>query len=389
VKNSSSKQTDLLKQQSLKNLSRVLSDLALSPHYEVLRSVPIAQFIGKKLSNNKVLTGITLEDLYGISRAELSPLTALPPLQIKHLIKSLWPLLGATAIEPMGTTKSSPTDSEEKSDAESTISPLELQSKLTALVAQLNTSKKLATLKSKTLAAFWDPSWPKAPFEEALTFQQICSVDIEALTKKRSFTLKKGVAMMHALERALADGSSSGASAALQSFPSSPTDEDHHDTVVRSIHGGGSWEEPSTKVPLHGRNLIELMAREIRRGQALASPSSGARLLMALPQVLTQEEWYLWWLAQDYHANTLVHLVEKKERDIEKSVERIRVKLSLHVEKVAPEVASFWKDTDTTREFPDRYLYDPYLDKQLDREILRIALSLMRAALVHGGPSAA
>jgi hypothetical protein len=53
------------------------------------------------------------------------------------------------------------------------------------------------------LGKFWDDQWPRAPFEEAFTLDQLGTIDLSLLWKKRMMTTKRIDRMAHAVERAL------------------------------------------------------------------------------------------------------------------------------------------------------------------------------------------
>lgn len=66
---------------------------------------------------------------------------------------------------------------------------------------------------ARTLHEYWDPTWPEAPFEQALTLGQLLGTDIEAVLRKRSFTARKLSMLSDALEKVLRSSTSARASA--------------------------------------------------------------------------------------------------------------------------------------------------------------------------------
>lgn len=75
----------------------------------------------------------------------------------------------------------------------------ELRERLTALRGHPDLSR----VKDQPLGRFWKDDQLRAPFEESLTIQQFLGLDIAVLTKKRTMTSARMVAMTRALENAL------------------------------------------------------------------------------------------------------------------------------------------------------------------------------------------
>ena len=69
------------------------------------------------------------------------------------------------------------------------------------------------------LGNFWDPTWPRAPFEEAFTLSQLVSIDLSTLQKKRSVGPSRMVLLTQAVERVLSSLSGMGEEAIQQEKP--------------------------------------------------------------------------------------------------------------------------------------------------------------------------
>jgi hypothetical protein len=78
--------------------------------------------------------------------------------------------------------------------------PLELA--LRAALSKIVAHKGYADVRARTLGEFWDPEWIGAPFEEAMTIEQLAGLDLAVLFKKRMVTDTRIQSILRALYRA-------------------------------------------------------------------------------------------------------------------------------------------------------------------------------------------
>ena len=78
------------------------------------------------------------------------------------------------------------------------------QIELSRALDSLSSSGALERIGNKTLKEYWDKDWPRAPFEEVLTFKQLAGLDLSSLLKKRAFTPDKMLAVSKVIDRAIA-----------------------------------------------------------------------------------------------------------------------------------------------------------------------------------------
>ena len=78
------------------------------------------------------------------------------------------------------------------------------QIELSRALDLLSSSGALDRIGGKTLREYWDKDWPRAPFEEVLTFRQLAGLDLSSLLKKRAFTPEKMLAVSKVIDRAIA-----------------------------------------------------------------------------------------------------------------------------------------------------------------------------------------
>jgi hypothetical protein len=80
--------------------------------------------------------------------------------------------------------------------------PLELA--LRAALSKIVAHAQYQDVRARTLGEFWDPEWIGAPFEEAMTIEQLAGLDLAVLFKKRMVTDTRIQSILRALHRAQA-----------------------------------------------------------------------------------------------------------------------------------------------------------------------------------------
>ena len=79
--------------------------------------------------------------------------------------------------------------------------PLELA--LRANLAKITTHDRYNQVRQRRIGDFWDPKWTPAPFEEAITIEQLAGLDLATLFKKRMVTDTRVQSILRALNRVL------------------------------------------------------------------------------------------------------------------------------------------------------------------------------------------
>jgi hypothetical protein len=80
--------------------------------------------------------------------------------------------------------------------------PLELA--LRASLTQIAAHKRYHEVQRRKIGEFWDPQWTAAPFEESMSIDQLLSLDLAVLFKKRMVTDSRIQSILRALKRVLA-----------------------------------------------------------------------------------------------------------------------------------------------------------------------------------------
>jgi hypothetical protein len=100
---------------------------------------------------------------------------------------------------------SSPRNQNQSTNKIVEINSIEARNRLLSIVFDLRSAANFSDLIHFPVSKYWQPDWPRAPFEESLTISQICSIDIENLLRKRSLGPAKVTALILALESALTE----------------------------------------------------------------------------------------------------------------------------------------------------------------------------------------
>jgi hypothetical protein len=77
--------------------------------------------------------------------------------------------------------------------------PLELG--LRAALAKIAAHERYSEVRKRTVGEFWDPDWVAAPFEEAMSLEQLAGLDLAVLFKKRMVTDTRIQSIVRALNR--------------------------------------------------------------------------------------------------------------------------------------------------------------------------------------------
>jgi len=103
------------------------------------------------------------------------------------------------------------------------LSSVQAERMLTDAIAALRDSPRFPSIRFAKLGEFWQDDWARAPFEEALTLQQMVDMKVAALLEKRSLSHAKILHVVGALEHA--SGKSPGVSAPTPNGETGPVAE--------------------------------------------------------------------------------------------------------------------------------------------------------------------
>ncbi len=360
-----------LTQQPARTLTRLLRTLANSPRYDLFKSVPLLQFLGDKGGQvPSLLKNGCIADLVKLGQAEISTLHTLKPAQVKLLTAIVRPLVDEIPLSRQ--TKGS-------DKATTMIGSVEAEQRLHKAASAIKTSPLFPELQNKTLGDFWDSSWPRAPFEEAMTFKQFSELKMEMILKKKSFGPEKIMAVVNAANRAL---ELSGKPKKSESEKETSKTKEHSKAprkiALLPVHPRiGGWENTATHIPGYGITLLAFVERERSASEHKKNLAPAGRILAKLSSTVTADEFVIAALAQDHGLTLMQKMLSLRADIIEARRNACGQKLRVCIEEICPEVARFWEESlRESDEIPDRLLTDPYLDSSLDKELQRLILKI-------------
>lgn len=180
-------------------LKEALAVFSASNRYGFLKALQIGRLVGDESALNSI-SDLTCECLVETGAIGVATRFRLTAAQVERLAELLTALgnggvLGEQPIEQRPSAQPSP----EPVYVNSVQAEQDLKQRLEELRAHPGFSK----LRSITLGKFWDASWARAPFEEALTFGQLVDMDVALLFKKRSTSGSRAHTVTQAIEKAL------------------------------------------------------------------------------------------------------------------------------------------------------------------------------------------
>ena len=187
-------------------LHEALRGFSASPRFNFLKSIQVGPLVGDDAKTLGLIAEMTFEELVASVDNHTSDLHQLNEGQERLLTAVLRALAeGEVAEQPEPGFDTSDDSQEEVDDGstQTTFNSVQCELELRERITQLKAHPDLARIKDATLGSFWVPDLPRAPFEESLTVNQLLTLDLGVLAKKRSMTSARMRALAQALERGL------------------------------------------------------------------------------------------------------------------------------------------------------------------------------------------
>ncbi len=184
-------------------LSKALSTFAATARYGMLKTLQVGRFVENGPTEIGVLSEYTFEKLIELGSRKISKLRWLTPSQEERLLTLLAALSEGEEVMVVPPPPRSKSEMVNDPGEEEEIGSVKLELDLRETLKSLRAHDDYARVKDKSLAYFWDPVWPRAPFEEAFTIEQLAQMDLSMLFKKRSTSNRRVRNMILALGRAL------------------------------------------------------------------------------------------------------------------------------------------------------------------------------------------
>jgi len=192
-------------------LERALREFARSPRFALFKDIQLGRLMPEECEGHSTLYDMTFEALVGRAGGVLSDRQLCTPAQAESLLHLLEALSEEAAVSE-AFSHSAPTSSQQKelNPVDDVVDHLaqgpslvQLEQELVSLFARIKAHPSYEKFAAKTLGEFWDPTWLPAPFEEMLTIQQLSSLDVATLFKKKTVTENRTANVCQALQRIL------------------------------------------------------------------------------------------------------------------------------------------------------------------------------------------
>ena len=277
----------------------------------LLKALQVGRFLQGEGESIGVVSELTFEKLVELGSSKIAKLRWLTPEQEIRLVNLLRALSSAEAegsevpplVRPPSSTSRSALPPASDDSEENMLSSVEVEQRLRQKLQELRTHSGFSSVAGTPLGKFWDEAWPRAPFEEAFTLDQLGTIDLSLLWKKRMMTTKRIDRMAHAVDRALQSLSPVQVGADLSAVAPAPKSEQPRLTLVDAGFKATSmptqartwsehpWMTESLDVPAIIRAGIEQFLGACLSSQAASNQLNA--LLGTLPDELLMSDFLL------------------------------------------------------------------------------------------------
>lgn len=278
-------------------LDQALETFAASNRFGFLRMLQIGKLIGVERGTLGAVAEISCEKLIELRAQGIKQLHKLTARQMEDLAQLILALGNGGASEANGAVDTAQSNAESFDlGLEQSYSTVQLELDLKQKVKELQAHPKFQVIRTATVGQYWDPDWPSAPFEEALTIAQLVEMDVALLFKKRTTSGSRISYLTRAIERALkTKGASSIKVGTLRTPIVTPSlrAARSESAVGMGVGKQHPWLVESSEVWGIGRTPAALAMIEsfiVATTQQEASGASLQELMSSLPQYITRSE---------------------------------------------------------------------------------------------------
>lgn len=194
-------------------LRQAIQTFAASSRFQLLKKLQVGRLMPEGCGDIGSVYELTFENLVELGSERIVSGMNLSPLQEASLVELLRALSAEQEMSGEGAdeevqeesldTLFDPPRANEAPEEETPLSSVQLELNLRHCLEALRSHANYQSIRRATIGSFWDPSWTPAPFEEALTIDQLSNMDLTVLFKKRMVNDKRITCIVMALERAL------------------------------------------------------------------------------------------------------------------------------------------------------------------------------------------
>lgn len=203
-------------------LQQALDIFQASNRFSFLRALQVGRLLGDGDSFGAV-TDLTCERLVELGADGVRSDYRLTSPQIQRLAELIMALgNGPAEAAPAGPAPAGMPQFVESAVEELALNSVQVELDLRDKLNEARAHPRFKELRTLRLGAQWDPAWPRAPFEEALTIGQLVDMDLSLLFKKRTTSGSRVHYLSKALARALGASASEAASPRLPAGSAQP-----------------------------------------------------------------------------------------------------------------------------------------------------------------------
>jgi hypothetical protein len=335
-------------------LGAVLRRLRASARYEMLKDVKLATFLPP--GRHHELAELSLRELSELRKKKIDS----APFDAAALEKLQAVLGNAGPVALSAVPKSARATTIVEQDGESGASPFassQVEQQLIEAFSRLSAAPHFDREKSRTLGEFWRPEWPKAPFEQCLTFGQLAHLKPETFIKKRSLGPSKIAAVVGAIEAFVDRRPASLPRTRVEiAADDEPAPAPHIPSPAKVV-----WKERHS-LPPAAAHLISYF--ELRLA-ARALPQPLAAVLQSAPSSFGAAEFALLWIASQ-SAELAAALFALPAREISQRTVASRKCLLAIIERDAPQLYYHWNSSLSGAGALKRELLAPYRVDPID-----------------------
>jgi hypothetical protein len=259
-------------------LSEAIKRFASTTRYPMLRALQVGRFISAEDATSVgVVSELTFEKLVELGSTKITKLRWLSKEQQDRLVTLLGALTDGDG-NPTEMFVPRPADRSRYNATafepdEEVLSSVEVENRLRTALTTLKNHPGFERVANRPLGSFWDDSWARAPFEEAMTLEQLSNLDLAFLWKKRMITPRRIDRMAKAVQAAVDSLQPSGA----ESEPSK-TSSVAQDDLFRD--GRATIAPRLGLVPAHSRvDVISASDAAVRRHPWIKEWEGGATVV--------------------------------------------------------------------------------------------------------------
>jgi len=362
------------------DIAAALTRFSTSPRFDFFRNLFVSEFTAARSKDSPVagLTFGALEERLMDSGSLGDEVAALDSVDQHTLLRRIIELGGESTAPlpppPETTPAEAPPPPRFAQIEKPVLSSVEAEKKLTEALAALRSSPRFSTVRLSRLGDFWDGSWPRAPFEEALTLQQVADMKVQAMLEKRSFGPAKIVHVIKAIERAI--GSTPQASSTNRSDAAAPSRQPLHSS--RSSPAP-RWNVESERLPGHALATLRYLESFSESVDAERNPV--VKLLSRLPETLTAREAAVSWFRQESDNDIVAGLMHMAPAAAADAYEAGNRKIRALFLDLAPSESRSWELALHGAGVTLKALLGVYPDGGAPRETLTAAAKMILGAL--------